>query len=158
MSYPRGWMRVFIFLFHYRRAWGKPSWSHDHAQEVRRQSTAPATVRYPSKFFASWPPTLPFMETLFLECADDMKKDLFLVSVCVHSLHWARFLNISHCLKQESWAGFLLSDWGLPSFNSFLLHFLDFFVLLKKTQTDRLNVSQPEHRFLRGPLRAHKMI
>lgn len=51
MSYPRGWMRVFIFLFHYRRARGKPCWSHDHTQEVRRQSPAPATGRYPSKFF-----------------------------------------------------------------------------------------------------------
>lgn len=114
-------MRVFIFLLHYRRAPGgvEPSWSHDHAQEVRRPSTAPATVRHPSKFFffsADPPllPTLPFMEPLFLECADDMKWGLLLVAVRVHS----------QCFSPETMSRASLT--GLGTCCVATLFFLDF--------------------------------
>lgn len=67
----------------------------------------------PKSFFASWPPMLPFMETLFLEGEDDMKKDLLLVSAsAVAALApFSRRFSPSKKETVNPWK-FLFSDWG----------------------------------------------
>lgn len=63
---------VFIFLFHYCKAKGKPSQSHDHRQEVSHQSRALLTVWHPPSLY-QLTLTGPYMEALFLAGVHDLK-------------------------------------------------------------------------------------